>query len=100
MSNIPIRPEDILSDKQDYKIIKGVKVRKGTIAAAIHNISLLDSVSPEQRDIIIEVIRESATALVALDVHRYFACRNEEVEAILSQAAEDLDKSDREQGSK
>ena len=91
MNKQPIQPGDVLEDEEDYKIIQGVKVRKGTIAAVIQNIALLDSVSPEQRNTLLDAIKASAPALVVLGVHRYFACRNEEVETILSNVAKDLE---------
>ena len=90
MTTQPTRPEDVLEENQDYKVIKGVKVRKGTIAATIQNIALLDASDQEQRAELLEAIEQNAPALVVLDVHRYFQCRNAEVEAILERAAKNF----------
>ncbi|MEM6581625.1 MAG: hypothetical protein AAF699_10155 [Pseudomonadota bacterium] len=90
MDERPVSAQDILKDGEDFKTIKGVRVRKGTIAAAIRNIARLENASSEQRSAILDAIKESAPALVALDVHQFFECRNEEVEKILAEAAKDL----------
>lgn len=93
MDERPVKPQDILEDDKDYKTIRGVRVRKGTIAATIQNIAKLETANSEQRSVILEAIKENAPALVVLDVHQYFECRNKEVEAILANAAKRLDES-------
>lgn len=92
MNDGPVNAQDILEDNEDYKTIKGVRVRKGTIAAAIKNIAMLETASSDQRTTILDAIKESAPALVALEVHKYFECRNKEVEEILAHAAKHLSK--------
>ncbi|MEM9256724.1 MAG: hypothetical protein AAGA91_14855 [Pseudomonadota bacterium] len=91
MSEGPVHPEDILEEGANYKTIRGVRVRKGTIAAAVQNIAALERTSGEQREAVLDTLRQLAPALVVLDVHRYFACRNAEAEAILADAARQLD---------
>ncbi|WP_444891184.1 hypothetical protein [Microbulbifer sp. DLAB2-AA] len=93
MGERPVKAQDLLKDDEDYKTIKGVRVRKGTIAATIKNIAKLESANSEQRAAILDAIKENAPALVALDVHRYFECRNKEVERILVKAAMSLNDS-------
>jgi len=83
----PTRPEDILPDGEDFKTIRGVRVRKGTIAAAMSNMEVLANGSEEERHKARAVIEELAPALVVLGVHRHFQCRNPEVESILATSA-------------
>lgn len=91
MTNRPFRPEDALADQEDYKTVRGVRVRKGTIFAAMQNMEMLASGSRDEKDTALTMIRELAPALVALGVHDHFACRNPEVEAVLEEAAAKLD---------
>ena len=85
------RPEDVLPDGQDFTTIRGVRVRKGTIFAALKNIDLLQSGTPEQRAEALKTLRDLAPALVVLDLHRHFQCRDPEVERLLEEAAAALD---------
>ena len=90
MSKEPTRPEDILKDNEDFTVVQGVRIRKGTIAATLENIAILETGDTEQRDTALMAIREYAPALVALGVHRYFSCHNQEVENILVETAEEM----------
>lgn len=85
------RPEDVLPDDQDFTTIQGVRVRKGTIFAALKNIELLQSGDPELRAAALKTLRELAPALVVLDLHRHFQCRDPEVEQLIADAAEKLE---------
>lgn len=91
MGNRPIQPEDILEEGADYKTIRGVTVRKGTIAAAVQNIAALEHADDQEREALLRTLKQLAPALVVLDLHRYFECRNAEAEAILADAARQLD---------
>ncbi len=85
-----VRPEDVLADEASFTTVKGMRVRKGTIAAAMKNMELLESGSAEERSAALAMIEELSTALVVLGVHHHFQARNPEVEAILSATAERL----------
>ena len=53
-----LRPEDMLEDEQDVRIINGVQVRKGTLGAFIANARRLDAYlvgSAELRQIFAEL---------------------------------------------
>ncbi len=91
MAREPIRPQDVLPDAEDYKTVKGVRIRKGTIAAALRNIELLGSGSKQERQDALAMIESLAPNLVMLGVHKHFQCRNPQVEAILESAAKRLD---------
>jgi len=66
-------------------------VRKGTIFAALKNIDLLQSGDPDTRTAALNALRELAPALVVLDLHRHFQCRDPEVEQLIADAAAALD---------
>ncbi|MEM7172313.1 MAG: hypothetical protein AAF530_19255 [Pseudomonadota bacterium] len=90
MAERSVRPEDVLPDQEDFKTIKGVRVRKGTIFAAMQNMEILDSGTPEEKSAAKATIKELAPGLVALGMRRHFICRNPEVQQILDEAAKDL----------
>lgn len=85
-----IRPEDILPDGHDFKIISGIKVRKGTIAAAMKNVELMESGNTKEAEAAKAALIDLAPALVVLGVHKHFICRNSTLEAILTAAAEKI----------
>ena len=87
----PTTPEDVLPDQEDFKTIRGVRVRKGTIAAAMRNMDVLDDGADEEKEAALAMIQELAPGLVVLGVHRHFICRNPAVEAILAKAAKELE---------
>lgn len=91
MNKKPTRPEDVLPDGEDFKMIRGIRVRKGTIAAAMRNIELLESGTEAERRAAMEALRALAPALVVLGVHRHFQCRNPDAEQLLAAVADDLD---------
>ena len=91
MTKGPTRPEDVLPDGDDFATVKGVRVRKGTIAAAMRNMAIVESGSADEKAAALATIRELAPGLAALDVHRFFQCRIPKVEAILAEAAEPFD---------
>lgn len=37
------KPSDVLQEKENFKVVRGVNVRKGTVAATIQNISILNN---------------------------------------------------------
>lgn len=86
-----IRPEDALPDNESFIVVRGVRVRKGTIFAAMENMKVLQTGTEAEKATAMEVIRELAPGLVALGVHDQFQCRNPEVEKLLSDVAADLD---------
>ena len=91
VNNQATRPEDILPGREDFKTIRGVRVRKGTIAAAMRNMEALEDGTDEEKEAALAMIKELASGLVVLGVHRHFICRNPEVESILAEAAQELE---------
>ncbi len=94
MTDKAIKPEDLLPDGDDYAVFKGVRVRKGSIAAAMRNMELMETGTPEERAAALAAIKELAPGLAVLGVHRNFQCRNPAVEAILADAAATYDSDD------
>lgn len=90
MTKQPKRPEDVLPDQDNYKMLDGVQVRKGTIYAAMQNMELLEEGAEKERQGALKAIQDLAPSLVVLGVHRHFMCRNPEVEILLKEAAEEL----------
>ena len=88
MARKAVRPEDVLADGEDFDTLQGIRVRKGTIGAAMRNMELLESGSNDEKSAARAMIEELAPGLVVLGVHRHFQCRNAEVEAILARAAQ------------
>jgi hypothetical protein len=86
----PVRPEDALPDSESFKIVRGIRVRKGTIFAAMENMRILQTGTEAEKAAAMDVIRELAPGLVALGVHDNFQCRNQEVESLLTAVAVDL----------
>ncbi len=86
MTQSPTRPEDVLSDQDSFATFRGVKVRKGSIAAVLRNLDVLQDGAEADKAAAMETIKELAPGLAALGMHKHFICRNAEVEAILAAA--------------
>ena len=82
-----IKPKDVLPDEQNEACIEGVTVRKGTVAAVLANLDLLDSphTSPEAKAAALETIREFVPALVALGFRKHLRFNDPRVQAMLDQ---------------
>ncbi|MEM7123015.1 MAG: nuclear transport factor 2 family protein [Pseudomonadota bacterium] len=91
MTDKGVKPEDVLPDGDDFATIKGVRVRKGSIAASMRNMAMLESGSADEKAAAMQAIKDLAPGLAALDVHRFFQCRIPKIEAILAEAAEPFD---------
>lgn len=84
-----IRPEDVLPENENYALVDGVKIRKGSIAAVMQNCKILSSptASQEEKNRAKETIIELAPALVLLGVHEHMVWKNAEVQKIMEDAA-------------
>jgi hypothetical protein len=89
-----IRPEDILSEEENYKVISGIRVRKGSIGAALKNASILASTlaSSTEKEEARRVLAELAPALVALGMHEHVIWKNPEIQKQIEAAAKKLQK--------
>ncbi len=89
MTNKVISAKDILADNEDTKIINGIEIRKGTIAAALANAKILhsSSASAKEKEEAMKAIKASAPALVALGLHEHVIWKNPEIQKIIDAVA-------------
>lgn len=82
-----IKPQDILPDDQNEATLNGVSVRKGTVAAFIANIQLLES-NPglEERSQILQTLKALAPAVIATGLTSHATFNNPIVAEILKES--------------
>lgn len=82
-----IKPEDILPDGVDHTFMDGRLVRKGTIAAFIANIEIIEDVNSSdlQQQNAFAMLKTLAKDVVAIGLHRHVVFRNKMVEQLFSQ---------------
>jgi len=87
-----VTPQDILPDNLDSKDINGVNVRKGSIAAVLANIDILESstTSSSEKQLALNTIKELAPAMVALGLAHKVTWKNSQVEAIIQAACSEF----------
>ena len=80
-----IRPEDILPDDVNEATVQGVTVRKGSVAAVMANLSILESEesSPSEKTAALSVIKELIPGLIALGFHKHFTFKNAELQTLI-----------------
>jgi len=80
-----IRPEDILPDEVNSTNIEGVNVRKGTVAAFLANIAILEDAAStsEDKKEALGMLKELAPAVIAINLHKHVVFKNPQVEKIL-----------------
>ncbi|MCE3043464.1 hypothetical protein [Legionella sp. 16cNR16C] len=87
MSDHSVKPEDILADGVDYTVIKGVPVRKGTVAAFIANIQIIED--PDSSDLARQnawkTMKNLAPTLVATGLTDHVLFKNPNVERMLQE---------------
>lgn len=83
-----IKPEDILADGVDTTMMNGMEVRKGTIAAFLANIEMLEAetTSNLQKEEAKNALQQLAPQVLAVGLHRHVSFKNAMVEAILQEA--------------
>lgn len=81
----PIKPENILADGQDTAELNGRTVRKGTVAAALANLDILQSPisTAEEKIAAKNMIIELAPDLIAIGLHQHLTWKNPEIEKII-----------------
>lgn len=84
-NNNSIKPEDILPDGIDSIAMNGKIVRKGTIAAFLANIDMIESpaVTKEQKQAALDTMKDLAPAVIAIGLHKHVTFKNPEAEKIL-----------------
>jgi hypothetical protein len=83
-----IRPEDILPDGVDSTAINGKIVRKGSIAAFLANVEVLENLNStqQQKQNALTMLVELAPAVVAIGLHKHVEFKNPQIEQILVNA--------------
>jgi hypothetical protein len=85
-----VLPEDVLSDSKNIaEFSNGVKGRKGSVAAFIKNIEVLENkAAPEsEKQKAIEIMKELASVLVSLNLLKHVQFKNPQVQEILEAEA-------------
>lgn len=83
-----IKPADVLPDGADYAEISGKTVRKGTIAAFLANIEIIENpnIPEDQKQLSITTMQELASSVIAIGLHKHVVFKNPEAEKILRNA--------------
>lgn len=87
-TNQPIKPEDILKDGADYLEINGTAVRKGTVAAFLANIDIIENpnTTMEHKSNARKAMKELAPSIIKIGLHKHVTFKNTEAAKILTQA--------------
>lgn len=85
MPSNAISPEDILPDDVNESKINGIQVRKGTVAAVLANIDILENsnATEDEKNNAISMITQLAPALVAIGLHKHVVWKNKKVQALI-----------------
>jgi hypothetical protein len=92
--NSAVRPEDILSDDASHTSFNGVTVRKGSIAAFLKNIEVIENTksTKENKEESVKAMKELAPALVAVGVDKHVTFKNKTAQSIIEEAAKNSKK--------
>jgi hypothetical protein len=84
-SNFGVKPEDILSDTENTTNINGLTIRKGTIAAFLKNIEILENseTTEQQKANVIYAMKELAPGVVAAGLCKHAVFKNQTVQDLL-----------------
>lgn len=80
-----IRPEDVLPDNINTIDIGGQTLRKGTVAAALRNVEIIESrdTSPAEKQSALNMIKELAPSLILLGLHKHLTWKNPKIQKII-----------------
>lgn len=92
MNEKRITPETILADDTDHVQVNDLIIRKGTIAAFISNIRVLENTDSTQSMIkqADEMLLELAPAIIALELDQHITFKNARAEEIIQVTAKNL----------
>lgn len=94
MSQIkPSRPEDILSDENNFTNYNGLNIRKGTVAAFLNNAIIIDNEEPNTSTYIEaeKLIKDTIPNLKALRIFDVFNIKSEKVKKIIMNTDPELE---------
>lgn len=80
-----IKPKDMLPDGDDTARLAGKVVRKGTIAAFLENINVLESAvsTDAEKQSAKAMMQELAPSVVAIGLHKHVVFKNKQAEQVL-----------------
>ncbi len=83
-----ILPEDVLSEETNNRDINGVNIRKGTVAAVLANIDILENCnsSSETKRVALQTIQNLVPALIALGLGKHVIWKNQDVQRLIDEA--------------
>ena len=84
-SNFGVKPEDILSDSENTTNINGLTIRKGSIAAFLKNIDIIENpeTTEQQMSKVIDAMKELVPAVVASGLFKHAVFKNLTVQNLL-----------------
>ncbi len=88
-------PEDLIPDNINYIIKNGIKIRKGTMASAIANAEILESLdsSMEEKATALGILKNIAPQLKEFGLSKHLIWRNTKIQKIFDEVSmEDLKK--------
>lgn len=87
MKIITNTPEDLIPDNANYFEKDGIKIRKGTMASAITNAEIIESInsSIEERRSAVEVLKSLVPQLSAFGLNKHLMWRNPKIQAIFDE---------------
>ena len=88
MKNQAKTPESMIPDNENYFERNGLRIRKGTMAAAIANAEIIESETASEVDkkAAIETLKNLAPTLNAFGLNKHFYWRNPQIQAIFDKA--------------
>ncbi len=83
-----VHPQDILADGMDKATINGKQIRKGTVAAFLANIAILENptTTEAQKTAALAMMRGLAPDLITIGLHKHVVFNNPAAQQILWQA--------------
>ena len=84
--SVAMRPEDMLEDQVNERVVNGVRIRKGTLGAFVINVKRLEGYAPEslERAEILTQLRELVPAVRALGMLDVFEPRSPQVRELIA----------------
>ena len=81
------RPEDMIPDDKSHFEVSGQTIRKGTVAAALANAEIIESidVTAAEKQAAMDTIKELAPVLKAFGLMKFLTWKNPKIQAIFDQ---------------
>ena len=89
--NKALKPEDIIADGIDFTIKNGVKARKGSVAAIVANIKVLEDVTTleDEKAKAWKILMELSETWFALELDQHLRIKNYEVQQLFDNLKKD-----------